>query len=220
MIHFIKTRYRVMLCALASASIMCLSIAACNRAALRIPGASLSFPDTPTLYVAQKTYPYKVAVAMPTDLRTDHYGERVAGTSWTGCQTDALWGNEASSLIQNRVSTELGASKLFANVHHGDSAAGVVVVRSEIHAFCSQVVGFIFGRVAGITALNITVERDGKVLLKQKFEHVVTDADPEYTGSQAGFIEQAMRVTMADSLRELLRDLLQRLEREAASWRD
>jgi ABC-type uncharacterized transport system auxiliary subunit len=191
---------------------------ACNRAALRIPGASLSFPETPTRYAVQKTYPYNVAVAPPTDLRADHYGERVAGTRWTGCQTDALWGDQAPSIIQSRLATELSASKLFADARPGEPSAGDLVIRSEIHAFCSQVVGFIYNRVAGITALNIVLERDGKVLFKQKFERVVTDADPQYTGSQVTFLEQAMRVTMADSLRELIRDLLGRLERDAASW--
>ena len=46
------------------------------------------------------------------------------------------------------------------------------------------------------------MERDGMVLMDKKFERVVTDADPEYSGSQVTFIEQAMRATMADSLRE------------------
>jgi ABC-type uncharacterized transport system auxiliary subunit len=200
------------------ASLFCLSLGACNRAAVRIPGASLSFPETPTRYVAQKTYPYNVAVAPPTDLRADHYGERVAGTRWTGCQTDALWGDQAPSIIQSRLVTELSASKVVANARPGEPAAGDLVIRSEIHAFCSQVVGFLYGRVAGIAALNIILERDGKVLFKQKLERVVTDADREYTGSQVGFIEQAMRVTMADSLRELIRDFLVRLERDAANW--
>jgi hypothetical protein len=66
--------------------------------------------------------------------------------------------------------------------------------------------------------LNVTVERDGRPLFTKKLERVVTDADPEYTGSQAGFIEGAMVTTMADSLRELLRGLLTRLDHEAASW--
>jgi len=89
------------------------------------------------------------------------------------------------------------------------------VIRSEIHAFCSQAVGFLFVRVAGISALKVTVERNGRALFQHKFERVVTDGDPQYSGSQVGFIEQAMTTTMADSLRELLKDFFARLEREA-----
>ncbi len=216
MIHGVKSQ--MVRHALALALIGCLPLAACNRAALRIPGASFSFPATATGYAAPKTYPYEVAVAIPVDLRPDHYGERVAGTRWTGCETDSFAGNEAMAVIHDRLSTELAASKLFATVRRGEPAARDLVVRPEVHVFCSQVVGFIYGRVAGITALNIIIERDGRALFKQKFERVVTDADPQYTGSQVSFIEQAMRVTMADSLRELLRDLLLRLEREAPGW--
>jgi len=194
------------------------SLAACNRAGLRFAGASLPFPEVTTQYVAKKNYPYGVVVAMPTDLRADHYGEQVAGTSWTGCRTDTFAGDEAMTVIHNRLAAELTASKLFANVRQGKPGAGDLLVRSEVHAFCSQVVGFIYGRVAGITALDIVVERDGKPLFKQKFERVVTDADSEYTGSQIGYIEQGMRWTMTDSLRELIRDLLVRLEREAGDW--
>ncbi len=51
-----------------------------------------------------------------------------------------------------------------------------------------------------------------------KFDKVVTDADKEYTGSRAGFLEQAMKVTMADSLRELIKDMLKQVEADAKSW--
>ena len=91
-------------------------------------------------------------------------------------------------------------------------------MKTDIHAFCSQVVGFLYDRVAGIGSLQITVERDGKILMDKRFEKVVTDADKEYTGSQATFIEQAMRVTMADSLRELMKDAVMKCETEAETW--
>jgi hypothetical protein len=91
-------------------------------------------------------------------------------------------------------------------------------MKTEIHAFCSQTVGFFIARVAGISSLHVILEQDGKVLLDRKFEKVVTDADKEYTGSQVGFIEQAMKVTMADSLRELLKDMLKQIEAEAKTW--
>jgi hypothetical protein len=88
------------------------------------------------------------------------------------------------------------------------------VLKSEIHAFCSQAVGFLFVRIAGIAAVKFSLERDGKLLWEQKIERVVTDADPDYTGTQVGFVEQAMRTAMSDSLRLMLRDLLKALERD------
>lgn len=211
-------RYRTLLAASLSAVTVCLSVVACNRAAVRIPGASLSFPPTSTQYSAQKTYPLNVSVAMPVDRRPEHYGESIAGTRWTGCRTDPFWASDAPSVIRDRIVLELVQSKLFALVSQEPRTPDEVVVRSEIDAFCSQAVGFLFSRVAGITALKITVERDGRPLFERKFERVITDADAEYSGSRATFIERAMQVTMADSLREVLRDLLAELDRKAAGW--
>lgn len=211
-------RYRIKLAALLAAPVICLSLAGCNRAAVRIPGASLAFPPTATHYAAQRIHPFSIAVTMPVDRRPEHYGEPVAGTRWAGCRTDPFWASDAPSVIRHRLVTELAQSKLFAHVSDGPPAAGEVVLRTEIDAFCSQAVGFLILRVAGISALKITLERDGQRLFEHKFERVVTDADPQYTGSQATFIERAMQVTMADSLRELLRDVFTQLEREASGW--
>jgi hypothetical protein len=213
-----STSARIVVRAATAALIAGLFSSACNRAAVRIPGASLSFPATPTHYVAQKTHPFNVDVAMPVDRRPEHYGEAVAGTRWKGCRTDPFWASDAPSVIRDRIVTELAQAKLFNAVSQGPPAPGTVVIRSEIDAFCSQAVGFLFLRVAGISALKITVERDGQVLFERRFERVVTDADPHYTGWQVTFIEQAMQVTMADSLRELLRDLFAQLDREAGTW--
>lgn len=196
----------------------CVSVVACNRAAVRIPGASLSFPPTSTGYAAAKTYPLSVVIALPVDRRPEHYGETVAGTSWTGCETDPFWASNAPAVIRDRMVSEFTQSKLFTNVSHAPPGPGDLVVRSDIEAFCSQAIGFLFSRVAGISALKIIVERDGRVLLERKFERVVTDADKQYTGSQVTFIEQAMQVTMADSFRELMRDVLERFDREAGAW--
>jgi hypothetical protein len=196
-----------------------LSALGCNRAAVRIPGASLSFPPTSTRYAAQKTHPFKISVAMPIDRRADHYGERVAGTRWTGCRTDPFWETDATALVRERLVAALADAKLFDRVSSKPPVQGDLVLRSELDAFCSQAVGFLFMRVVGITALKIAVERDGQVWFEHKFERVVTDADPQYTGSQAGFIEQAMQVTMADSLRELLRDVLAELDGRADTWK-
>ncbi|GIW44965.1 MAG: hypothetical protein KatS3mg077_2247 [Candidatus Binatia bacterium] len=190
----------------------------CNRAALRLPGASLAFPETPTYYRAKAHHPYTVVVLAPVDRRPEHYGERIAGTRWKGCCTDALWGGDASALIQKRLVSELEASALFSSVATTLTRPDDLVMRTEIHAFCSQVVGVVFLRVAGITALKVSLEQNGKVLFDHKFEKVVTDADKEYSGSQVTFIEQAMKVTMADSLRELIKEMLSQLDVEAATW--
>ena len=187
---------------------------------MRIPGASLPFPDTPTRYTAQRTYPLSLAVVLPVDRRPEHYGDRVAKTRWRGCRTDPFWASDAPAVVRDRMVTELAASKLFARVSDATPSAGDMVLRTEIHAFCSQAVGFLLLRVAGISAVDVTVERDGVVLFQRKLERVVTDADPAYTGSQVAFIEQAMQVTMADSLRELLRELLVDLEHEAPRFGD
>ena len=195
-----------------------LCLGGCNRAAVRIPGASRSFPATSTRYVAQTTYPYAVVVAMPADARSDHFGERVAGTRWTGCSTDPFWETDVRTLIRDRLAAELAESKLFARVSQGSPADGDLVIHTEIRALCAQAIGFIYLRVAGISALTITVERGGRPLFDHPFERVVTDADKEYTGSQVAFIEQAMAVTTADSLRELMRDVLTRLQQAAPSW--
>jgi hypothetical protein len=178
----------------------------------------LAFPETPTYYRAKAHYPYSIAVLAPVDRRSEHYGERIAGTHWEGCSTDALWGGDATALIQKRLVSELEASGLFPSVVTTPARPEDMVMRTEIHAFCSQVVGLLFLRVAGITALKVTLEQNGKVLFDHKFEKVVTDADKEYSGSQATFIEQAMKVTMADSLRELIREMLSQLDVEGATW--
>lgn len=192
----------------------------CNRSALRIPGASLSFPETPTGFTAKATpYPYAVVVSTPVDQRSQHYGERVAGTKWTGCSTDSFWATTAPEIIQQRLVKELRTSGMFLSVATAQTNPDDVVMKTDINAFCAQTVGFIIGRVAGITSLHVTIERNSKVLLDQKFEKVVTDADQEYTGSSVGMIEQAMTTTMGDSLRELLKKMLKQIDVAAANWK-
>jgi hypothetical protein len=204
-------RLAVVVCVIAS-------VTGCNRAGARIPGASLSFPQTSTHFVARAPVPYAVFVALPSDARSAHYGERVAGTHWTGCKTDPFWSTDVPDLIRQRLVAELEAAKLFEHVSQGTSGPNDLVLQTEIDALCSQAIGFLYLRVAGIASLRITVERNGKRLFENRFERVVTDADDEYTGSQVAFIEQAMAVTIADSLRVLFRDLLLTLEREASTW--
>jgi hypothetical protein len=67
-------------------------------------------------------------------------------------------------------------------------------------------------------AIKFTIERNGVVLLEKRYERVVTDADPEYTGSQVTMIEHAMNQTVSDSLRELLRDFLTEIAARAPRW--
>jgi hypothetical protein len=51
------------------------------------------------------------------------------------------------------------------------------------------------------------------VLFERTLEKVVTDADEEYSGSQASFIEQAMKVLISDSVRGVLSKLVWDLDR-------
>ena len=184
----------------------------CNRAGARIPVASLAFPETTTGYVATKPLPSVATVLMPIDARPQHYDERIAGTDWTACSTDPFWTDTATSIVRDRLVRELESSRLFRQVSPGPPSTNDLVIRSEIRAFCSQVVGFIIGTVAGISSINVDVEQNGKRILSKTFERVVTDDDPEYTGLQIATIEQAMVTSMGDSLRELLRDVLKHLD--------
>lgn len=184
----------------------------CNRAGARIPGVSLPFDDTSTGFLAKRTLLVAIEIEPPIDVRQSHYGERVAGTKWTGCSTDPLWINSASNLVQNRLRQEVTASRLFLPAPAPTARGNKLILKTQIHAFCSQAVGFLFMRIAGISAFDFTLEHNGKVIWQHKIEHVVTDADPDYTGSQVTFIEQGMTTLMSDSLRVSLKDLLIQLE--------
>jgi hypothetical protein len=199
-------------------TLLLLSAGGCNRAALRIPGASAPFPETATLYHATTKLPYRLVIELPSDDRAQYYGQPVAGTKWKGCSTDGLLGKNASLLIQKRLVEEFASSGLFEEVATNQAEPGDFVLKTDIHAFCSQVTGFLIDRVAGISSLQISMQCNSNVLMNQKFERVVTDADPEYTGSQVTMIEQAMHVTLADSLRELMKDLLKQSNADAKSW--
>jgi hypothetical protein len=196
---------------------VCLIVAACNRAALRIPDASFDFPETHTGYVAKQAIPARIEILPPVDMRAAHYSDKVAGTRWQGCPTDALGSRTASQFLQARIESEIAASKLFLPAQGDAQPKAQYVLNSEIDAFCSQVVGVIFERAAGIVAIDFSLTKDGKTVWRRKIEHVVTDADPEYSGGQLVTIEQAMRVTETDSLRLVLRDLLQDLDNSSST---
>jgi hypothetical protein len=187
---------------------------ACNRAAVRIPGASTPFPESASGYRAKTPLPVGLTVARPVDARASHYGERVAGTRWRGCRTDPFWATRAEGVIRQQLATDLAASGLFARVTTDDAAPEPLVLHTEVDAFCSQAIGFLYLRVAGISAMRFEVRQGDRMLFGEKIERVVTDADPEYTGLRVATIEQAMQRTMADSLRLVLADLLARLDAE------
>ena len=184
----------------------------CNRAALRIPGAAGSFHAASTGYVATSTLPRAVRVALPTDARRAHLGEPVAKTSWRGCETDPFWGDSAPRTLGEELARELRDSKIFERVTEADDPSALVL-DTEIRALCAQVVGFLWVRVAGITSLHFTLRDGERVLYESTIEKVVTDADEEYSGSQVSFIEQAMKILISDSVREVFSKLVWELDR-------
>lgn len=192
--------------------------AGCNRAGMRIPGASLSFPTSAVGFVATTRSPLRLSIATPVDARAAHYREPIAGTQWKAVSTDGLWIATTPDVVRSRLQADLAASGLFANVSSEAGHPGDLLLSTEVDAFCSDVRGFLIVRVAGIVAVRFKIERDGVVLFDRRFEKVVTDADPEYTGSQVSMIEQAMNRAVSDSLRELLRDFLTVLSAEVPKW--
>ncbi len=188
-----------------------LTLVGCNRANIRVPGASFPFPETTTGFKSASTIAASIKIATPVDIRPDYYDKPIAGTTWTGCSTDGLWTTTASQLIQERLTKELHDSGLFAESDLVENA-NPLILRTQIRAFCSQVVGAFIARIAGITAISVSIERNGKVLFERQFERVVTDDSPEYSGSQITFIEQGMRAAMGDSLRLALKDLMKEID--------
>jgi hypothetical protein len=182
---------------------------------LRIPYGA-SFPRTLSGYTASSSTPLTIAVLTPIDVRPEHYGEKVGGTGWKACKTDALKKGEVNQVVADRLAQELRFSKLFAGVNQGGSDD--LQLHSDVHAFCAQAIGFIYLRVAGITAIRFQLLRSGQVLYDRKLERVVTDADPEYTGKQFSTIEGAMVRLMADSLREVIKEFISDLELRQSQW--
>jgi hypothetical protein len=148
------------------------------------------------------------------DSRRDHVGESIAGTRWKGCETDPFWGESAPGTVAGEIERELRSSGVFREVNPLGSDESLVL-ETDIRALCSEAIGLFFVRVAGITSLHFRLRQGDAVLFERTIERVVTDADPEYTGSQATFLEQAMKVLISDSLREVLRELLVALDRIA-----
>jgi hypothetical protein len=200
------------------AFVLILMLTGCERAAVRVPGASFAFPESPAGYAGSRTIPATIVVLMPSDRRGQHQGEKVAGTDWTVAMEDTLASGSAMPVIQSRIAADLKASRLFENVTTEEPKPGDYVLTTNVNAFNAQVVGVVIARVAGIVSLELAIDKDGKGLFQHKAERVVTDADSEYSGSPVTFIEQAMRVTMSDSLREVSRGFLAKLDSASPGW--
>jgi hypothetical protein len=192
-----------------------LSVATCNRAALRIPGAAGAFHPAVTNYQAASAKWGSVRVAAPLDERPKHYGERVAGTRWKACETDPFWNNSMPVVVGRELQREIDASRLFQRVVASGTEARSLVLETRVHAFCAQAIGFLFVRAAGISSLHYTLRDGDEIVFDRAIERVVTDADDAYTGAQATTVEQAMKVLLSDSLRENLRGLFAELEKSA-----
>lgn len=197
-------------------SLACLPlVVSCNRAMLRIPTGA-SFPRTLAGYAAAHPTPLQLSIGEPRDLRAMHDGEPIAGTRWKACKTDALEAGEASQVVADGLVQELRFSRLFTDVERNVSRD--LHLEAEIHALCAQAIGFLYMRVAGLTAIQFRLQRAGEVLYERKIERVVTDADPEYTGKQVATIEGAMLRVMADSLREVLHAFVADLDARQEAW--
>lgn len=194
-------------------------LSGCNRANVRVPGASVEMTSQPTKFVAKNRVRSRVIVLAPVDLRPAHYGEKVAGTDWKACETDSLTVDQAKAAVQRQLIAALVESRIFSDVRGDAPSAGDIVVQPEIHALCSSVYGVLFARAAGISAVHLKVTRGADTLFAQKFERVVVDNEPEYSGSQVTFIEQAMRTLMSDSLRELSRNFVIQIEKDVVRWK-
>ncbi len=198
-----------LICAVAG---LCVGVSGCNRAVARIPLASMPFPETPTGFRASAPLSAGLTMLPLVDARAQHYGERVAGTSWTACRTDSFVGNEGREVVQQRIDAALADAGLFQRIRFNPRQPEAFVLHTEMDAFCSQAVGFIFVRVAGIAAFRFRVNAGERVVFDEKIEQVVTDANEAYSGWPVGTIEQAMRRTMADSLRVVLARFLAQLQ--------
>jgi len=193
------------------ASILVASLPACaNRSASRDYGHADAFRDTNAGYTALHPAAAALQLTVPVDERNRYYDTPVAGTSWVGCRTDTYEDIQTPvvpQLLSSQLRRDVEAAKLFTRVTDASTAAEYSLA-TEIRAFCSQAKGYGFIRVAGVIALKFTLRHGDQVLLDKEYGSVITDADKEYTGSTVGWLEQAMRVLLSDTLRHVHRDLL------------
>lgn len=158
-------------------------------------------------------YP-RIIIQLPIDARAREAGKPVAGTEWTCDASESVSGSGAVNFVQSRLLAELRDSGVFDTVSMDTAQAGDLVLQSELIALCSYG-GLRHYHTAGITALDVAVERDGQALLRGRFEHVVTDADrDDFTADLTAPPEQISRTAMRDSLHAVVRDLLTRFRAE------
>ena len=176
-----------------------------------IPGLSLSFPETSPGFVSTKQLSEGVSIAPSVDRRLDYIGRDVANTGWLACKADTLGEGALPRLVDERIAEAVTKAQIFATVRSIDPQA-TWTLAPEIQVFCSQTRGFIGRRVAGLVAIKFTLRKGSAIAWEQTLERVVTDADPDYTGSFVTTLEQGMRRSMADSLRLVLRDALREVD--------
>lgn len=193
------------------AVVLGLMVSGCNRGALRFHGVGSDLPPANTQFIAQKTHPESLFIAVPEDHTEQYLGVSVDGTSWQGTQTDTFSKSVVLQIVHNELVREISSARLFKKIE-SEKSAGDLVLETEMRAFGAQVRGFIIARIGGVSAFKFTLKRDGKVVFEQVYEEVVKDGDSDYTGSSVGFIEDGMRATMSDSFREVLKDFFKDLE--------
>ena len=206
-----RTTRLAMLCV----ALCVVALAGCNRATLRIPGASTELAPQSIRHTARHSIGRPVVVAMPSDNRAQHLGRSIAGTDWTACTTDSLTPEQATLVVQRQLETALRDSKVFLSVAPQSTSAREMTLETEVMALCSQVRGFLIARGAGIAALRLSLKDGARTVFQRTISRVVTDDQPEYSGAQVTTVEQVMRTLMSDSLREISRQLVLQLDEAA-----
>ncbi len=178
----------------------------------RVPGLSLSFPNTKPDFVSAKRSAESLSIVPSIDRRRGFIGRDVAKTGWLACKVDTLGEGALPQLVDERIAEAVNSAQISTKVQPADAQAAWSLT-PEIQVFCTQSRGFIARRVAGLVAIKFTLKKGSTVAWEQTIERVVTDADPDFTGSFITTVEQAMRRAMADSLRLVLRDALREMDK-------
>ena len=189
------------------------AITACETP--HVPGLSLGFPDSAPAFVSSRRTSDDLSIAPSIDRRSEYIGRDVAGTGWLACKADTLNSGQLPKLVDERINEAISAAKIFSDVKTPDVKTKWTL-SPEIQVFCSQTRGFIGRRVAGLVTIKFSLQREGVAVWEQAIEQVVTDADSEYTGSFVTTVEQAMRRSMADSLRVVLKRALGEIDKAAS----
>lgn len=178
------------------------------------PLKRVEFPGGTTHFVATRPTTFSISIDMPVDVRRNYAALKVAGSDWNGCKVDSIWGKGAASAIRERLATEVADSRLFRQVISDGRESTDFHLKTEVRAFCadSRRESFVTYRGAGISTLDFTLERGGTTIWHRTIEKVVTDDQPDYSGSQFTTKKTAFTHLMADSLRVVIADMLPRLQ--------